>query len=307
MKENQNNNTAENTSKENGIRKRFVTIMDIYHNEDREKGMIMAIQEMTPFIHFIIKKKFSQYQKHYEDLVQQGTIGIIVGMEKYNPAISAPSTFFTYYIVHEMSRYIDTYAKKTTPYYAQQIAAISKAKEKFESAGVKYNEVDLASETGINIDTIHRCLNLINATNEMYIESEEFIDAQLSTKALSPEEEYLKKEEAEIVHKAVMSLDVLGYKATVAKFGLEGTPFPSGQNVTDKEIANKYGVSLDNVKKARHIAARKLRKMPELRALFYDHYSDSEECLLEEKQISLVPVSTANKMLDQLEGIEIDF
>ncbi len=303
MNENQGNESFK--LKENKIRNKFFGIMDVYHNQDAKLGMELAIKEMTPFIHYIIKKRFSSYSKHYEDLLSQGTIGVMVGLPKYDPNISAPSTFFNFYIMHEISRYVDTFAKKTSSYYSSTIGMITKAKEKLEKSGQEYNEIDIARETGLNMDTISHCMKLLTMTNEMYIESEDFVEAQITEKSLSPEEEYIRKEESEAIHKAVMSL---GEETPFIrmKFGLDGA-FPLGIKVSDKDVAKRIGTSIEKVKRARHNAIRKLRNMPELRALFYDHFSDSEEDLLEEKQIAFVPVEIAKKMMDQCDEIEINF
>lgn len=302
MEDKDNKKSVENSL--NKSTEKFKEIMTYYHGGKRELAIEMACNELSSFIHYKINKEYSAYLKYYEDMYNQGICGVLEGLKKYDPALGAPTTFFNFYIVHEISRFVDQFAKRTTSYYASNIATITRAQEKFDSSGKEYTEMDIARVTGLNLDTIHHCLKLMTMTNEMYIESEDFIESQISEKTLSPEEEYLKKEKTEALQKALSSL---GEDAEIiaAKYGMDGTN-SFKKELSDREVAKRFGIPVDRVKRARHNAIRKLRNMPELRSLFYDHLSDAE-ALMEENSVSFVPRATAEKIMDEYGEFEIDF
>jgi len=291
----------------NKITDRFKVIMDKYHNGEQSYAMEMALAEMGDFVHFLIKKHFSKYvYDYYEDFVQQGYVGILEGLKKYDPSKGAPSTFFNFYIMHEITRFIDQNIKKSSPYYAANIGIIDKAIKKYEETNTPYTEMDIANATGLNLDTISTCLKIMERTNTMHIESEDFIDAKISEKPLTPEEAYLKKEESDIFYKAIHSLGETEARILLTKFGLDGK-MPFGETIADKDVAQEIGVSLDKVKRVRHMAVRKLKNKPELKALFYSHFTGAEDDLVEEKEVAFVPLQRANKMMDDLEAVEINF
>ena len=112
------------------VKARFYSIMEDYHSGDDTKvqyALERAMREMEGFIHLIIKRSYSTYtKKYFYDLLQEGYLGVAIGMKKYNPDISMPSTFFFPYIKHEMQGFITRNVDKTTSHYSSNIKKINK-------------------------------------------------------------------------------------------------------------------------------------------------------------------------------------
>ena len=89
---------------------RIVRQMKDYHSgndELRQKAIDEIVADHSPYIHRVINHWFPTFRKEYgEDMFQEGAMGIIKGLEKYDPAQSKPTTFFHYYILHDITEYI---------------------------------------------------------------------------------------------------------------------------------------------------------------------------------------------------------
>ena len=103
----------------------YIAIMKDYNSGDERLQSIATekmIGELTGLVISVIKKRYPSYApKHYEDLIQVGEMGILIGLKDYNPEKSLPATFFVKYIIHEIQTYIDEIVYKTTPYYSSII------------------------------------------------------------------------------------------------------------------------------------------------------------------------------------------
>ena len=287
------------------VRKRFIKICEDFNSGDEERhkyAIECAVDELRSFVHYVIKKKYSTYGKYYEDLVQEGTVGIIKGLEKYNPKKSLPTTFFNLYIIHEMSKYIDTEVNKTTSHYSSNLTKINRAIDKFEQNGKKWNENDIAIETGLNMETVIQCLHIKEYKNEMHYETDEILEANISEHGDSPEQAFVKNERLETLYKAIGTL--LPEEITVLKYryGLMGA-----QTISYKEIAKEMGVSIEKVRKYRHDAIKKLRHKASMRSVFKDYINESETNSITENDIAIIPESMIDNSMKELEEIEFDF
>ena len=287
------------------VRKRFITICDDFNSGDEEKrkyAIECAIEELKSFVHYVIKKKYSTYGKYYEDLVQEGHVGIIKGLEKYDPRKSLPTTFFNLYIIHEMSKYIDTEVNKTTSHYSSNLTKINRAIDKFEQAGKKWNENDIAIETGLNMETVIQCLHIKEYKNEMYYESDEILEANISEHGDSPEQAFVKNERMETLYKAIGTLLPEEIMVLKYRYGLM-----DAQTISYKEIAKEMGVSIEKVRKYRHDAIKKLRHKASMRSVFKDYINESETNSITENDVAIIPESMIDNSMKELEEIEFDF
>lgn len=293
------------SSKSELIREKFVTICEKYNSGDpvlKRESLDEAIEELKSFVHYVIKKKYSTYGKHYEDLVQEGCIGIMKGMEKYDPAKSLPTTFFNLYIIHEMSKFIDTEVNKTTSHYSSNLTKINRVIDKFETQSKKWTVTDIAVETGLNMETVIQCLNIKEYKNEMYYETDEILEANLSERSPSPEQQYIENERLDVLYKAISTLLPEEIQVLKYRYGLAGS-----KTISYKEIAKEMGVSIEKVRKYRHDAIRKLRHKANMRNIFRDYMSDGESNSITENDISLIPEQIATNIMNELEELDFNF
>jgi RNA polymerase sigma factor (sigma-70 family) len=293
------------SSKSEIIREKFVGICEKYNSSDPElkKDAINdAIEELKSFVHYVIKKKYSTYGKHYEDLVQEGYIGIIKGMEKYNPDKSLPTTFFNLYIIHEMSKFIDTEVNKTTSHYSSNLTKINRVIDKIEASGKPWNANDIAIETGLNMETVIQCLNIKEYKNEMYYETDDILESNISERSPSPEQKYIENERLDTLYKSISGLLLEERLVLMYRYGLAGA-----KTISYKEIAKEMGVSIEKVRKYRHDAIRKLRHKANMKNTFRDYINESENNSITENDVSLIPEQIATNMMKELEEIEFDF
>ena len=296
-----------NEFEKESIRESFVKIMDKYHNgstQERQKALADAIGLLDGFVHLIIKRSYYTYaKKYFSDLLQEGYLGIVIGMEKYNPELSMPTTFFFPYIKHEMQGFITKNVDKTTSHYSANIRKINKAIDVFEKNNKQYTNVDIAIQTGMTIETVNQSMAIRNYRNEVHIDGcpGSVIDDKSVKKVQTPEEAYMEKEQSDIIQRSIINtLTENEIKVLEMRFGINNKKIlPEG------EIAKILHVPKDKVKKLLNSAIRKL-KDSEMGSLFKDRLA-GQRALIEESCISFVPKEIAELEIEQMEAIEISF
>lgn len=285
-------------------RAKFIDICARYKSDDNEirsQALADAIAELEGFVHHIIKKKYSTYGKYYEDLVQEGKIGIIQGMQKYDPTITLPSTYFNVYIIHEISKFIDTEINRTTSHYSSNLMKINKIIDRFTQEGREWTPSDIAIESGIKMETIIQCLQIKECNKEKYYESAEMMERDITQKDKSPEEQILENEKLDTIYKAIGNLDSLERTVIMMKYGI-GYP----QSYSYKTISEELDVPIEKIKKIRHDCIRKLKDNMHIKTFFKDYTKGSEYSLLDSTEISIVPEQIAESTMDELENMEFD-
>lgn len=281
------------------VQKRFFAIMEDYHSGDpaREKyALECAVEELKGFIYSIIKKSYMTYARNnYRDLVNEGVIGVIEGMKKYDPSKSMPTTFFSPYIKHEMQLLITKQVDKTTAHYSTNIKKINKVIEQFEINDIPYTNVDIAIQTGLSLETVNQSMAIRNFRDEIHADScqDGLIDANLKSRHMpTPEEDYIEKEEHDVLYKAIDdNLTPTEIKVLEMHFGLNGT-----ETFSEGEIAKQLGIPKDKVKKHLNSSIRKLKES-NLGKLYKDHLKHEQD-LIEETEVAVIPTLTINKQLD---------
>jgi len=280
----------------------FIEIMEKYHSKDsvlKERAQEEAVSALKSFVYSIIKEKFGTFFKYQEDLYQSGMMGVIIGMVKYDATQSMPTTFFNFYIIHEMTEFINTMVKKTTPHYASNLKKIMHVIDDFEDKDMFYTPADISIATGdLPLQTITKALAIKNSANEMYYENDDFLDSQISERFASPEQQYLEQEETSELYKAISELEPEERDTIKLLYGI------GVGNFSHKVIADKLNMPIENVRRIRVKALKKLEKKISLRKLFNDCPS-AEENILDENEIEFVPVSICARMMHDLESLEI--
>lgn len=253
------------------------------------------IEKLDMFVYYIIGRNFSTFKKFTKDLYQEGILGILKGFDAYNPEKSKPTTYFYIYIVHEMTEFVNLNVNKTTSHYAANIVKVKKAINHFEKAGRDWTIKDIAQETGISAETITQALNIMESSNEMHYETTDYLDAQISKRNPSPEEEYIKNEISQMLQDSIDTLDINEANVIRLKYGLSGE-----EPMSYKNIAARLGIQIDKIKKYHSAGIRKLRRCKIINGNFKG--LRREEKALNDSQIGIIPIKAAEAIMDEVDA-----
>lgn len=253
------------------------------------------IEKLDMFVYYIIGRNFSTFKKFTKDLYQEGILGILKGFDAYNPEKSKPTTYFYIYIVHEITEFVNLNVNKTTSHYAANIVKVKKAINHFEKAGRDWTIKDIAQETGISAETITQALNIMESSNEMHYETTDYLDAQISKRNPSPEEEYIKNEISQMLQDSIDTLDINEANVIRLKYGLSGE-----EPMSYKNIAARLGIQIDKIKKYHSAGIRKLRRCKIINGNFKG--LKREEKALNDSQIGIIPIKAAEAIMDEVDA-----
>ena len=120
--------------------KDFNIIMEDFQSGDPTriaKAKEDACENLKGFIIYMIMRNFWTYcRNNFYDLLQCGFIGVIKGMDVYDPTRTKPTTFFKTYIKSEISRYITEFLNHSTVHYASALNKINRAIRYFEANNI---------------------------------------------------------------------------------------------------------------------------------------------------------------------------
>ena len=134
------------------------------YNEGGEEDRKAAAEEMigvleSYILNIITKNYYTFTRKHMDDLLGQAYLGVMKGMPGYNPDKGKPTTWFSKYILHELTAYT-TYLSNNSQHYSNAWKKVSECINKRAKKGLGCTETDIYLETGIPIKTIRKCLAL---------------------------------------------------------------------------------------------------------------------------------------------------
>ncbi|BCJ93066.1 hypothetical protein acsn021_06350 [Anaerocolumna cellulosilytica] len=271
-----------------------------YHSsnsEIREAGTAEIINDYTKFISYIINTRYASYKSDWEELMQQGVLGILNALQTYDPALSKPTTYFYSYIVHELTDYVSNYKSTVSPYYAAQINKVKNSISELEKKGIQYTEHEISVLTGFSIESVCRILDLINRTNILHYESDDYLESCLTQNEKSPETHYIINEQNRIIHDALLCLPQIERKIILLKIGF------SIEKQTYKAIAKQVNLPVEQVKQLYQQGLQKLRRQPEMRKEFGDYTNRYNRKIINDIQIHLFSESNNSVITDTIKEI----
>ncbi len=228
---------------------------------DRAKELF--VKNMDKFITKFIAEQYPTFiGAHYEDMIQAARMGIIIGLNKYNPEIAKPTTFFVLYIKHEVSQYINNYVNGLSTYYANEKYKINKAISLLENDNREPSDMNIAEITGITTENVKQLRNMI-ASSSNVVYDEVFMNK--ADEKDTPEQVVLKKELGEIISSTIeKNLTEIEKKIIIMYYGL-----PDNSNKSEKKemfptkkafrnISDTLGIPYDKVRRYHASALRKL-------------------------------------------------
>lgn len=255
--------------------KDFNDIMADYHSGDEKRVMQAkedACANLKGFIVYMIMRNFWTYcHNYFQDMLQCGYIGVMKGMDAYDPSRTMPTTFFKTYIKCEITRFITEFLNGSTVHYATTLGKINKAKRYFESLNIEYNDTTLAEYLGISLVSVKEALASQEAAISVNYQDEfagvaddsPYIAKNAAFK--SPEEELEEQDLIDVLSEAMQKLTNEEREAISMRFGLEGSP------MSIRQIANELEIAQGTVKLYIQRALTKLRTS-KLREMYDDKY-----------------------------------
>ena len=224
-----------------------------------------------------VAKQYAHFSVPLMDLIQEGNLGLIKAVEKFNPDMGFRfSTYATQWIRQYISRYIMDKGKviHIPVHVVENEFKVRKAvdtllKELQREPTIK----ELAKETGFSEERVSELLNLIQdpLSIDMNVSNEN--DTCLSDLIADPHtKQMMKNIHDEFIHKDILkSLSILNERERdiiIKHFGLNNETA-----LTLEEIGKSYGITRERVRQIESAAIRKL-KSDDVRELLEGYYQD---------------------------------
>ena len=240
-----------------------------FHNPDpaiSNPAKELVFQNYKGLVSFVLTHYYSTYlANYYEDLAQQGNIGVLTGFASYDPEKDGkfyqPSTLLTRYIRHEIREYIAEAIDGTTTKYhsvGQKMVEIIRRKK---AEGQDIDPGDIANELNIPLMTARHALEAIKIRTNTISLDETINDGDTKigditpSKIDTPEEAALKKEFEDSIANAIkLTLNPVQQRAVRLFYGFE-----DGDNYTMAQIAEKLNLPQEKMRKILASANNQLR------------------------------------------------
>ena len=243
-------------------------------NEEAKKALIKANLKL---VITIAKKAIHASKLPMIDLIQEGNIGLMVAVDKFNWKFGYRfATYASWWIKQAMFKAISeqSHSVKIPVYIQETLSRYSKMKSEMEKEGiVDIKPEDVAAKLNIDANKINNYINAYKKTLslegdfEMQNGSEvrliDIIEDKKSSVTNVIEQDNLKKDIVALLNNSLKERE---QKVIALRFGLNG-----GERQTLEEIGKIYGVTKECIRQTEARALNKLKKNQDTFAL-YDNY-----------------------------------
>ncbi len=235
-----------------------------------KKGDVFArnkvIELNLPLITKIASKSIQSSVLSKSDLIQEGTLGLVVAIDKFNPDLGFKfATYASWWIKQAMFKAISeqSYALNIPVYIQETLSRYNKTKQQMEQAQNKeVSKKDVAKKLNLTEEKIDTFLNVFNRALSIEQGSALSGNKELSlSEIIEDEKQNVEREVVDIelrndIKKALDNLKEKERNVLVLRFGLE-----DNKRKTLEEIGNSYGVTKECI---RQIEKRALDKISHL-------------------------------------------
>ena len=240
---------------------RIRNIMKDYHSgnmELKQQSMASMLDEVDGFIRERVSKS-SFYKHDFDDVVSACRCEVLSEMKNYDPEKGAPTTYFSFIILHAISQYSDTHYNKSTQHYSQIANRVRTAVRTLRADGIENpSPGTIATRANLTVKQVMDGLSIIRAANEKSISETEGTREYLAMYTKSTEEDYLKREEKNMWVRAMNEIDDNAAQAFMLFYGIESPPMSCA------EIAKVVGIPQKDVKRIVEHTKRYLARNKEI-------------------------------------------
>jgi RNA polymerase primary sigma factor len=201
------------------------------------------------------------------DLISEGNIGLMKAVERFDPAKGGKlSTYGSWWIKQSIKRALANQSKtiRLPVHLVDKISKMRRTATKLqEELGREPTDDELGEEMGITASRVTqmRMAAIRPASLDAPIgdeDSNNFAEVVQDESANTPYEQLEEKTVTRMLQEMVKTLDPREATILKARFGLDGGP-----EKTLEEVGQKFGVTRERVRQIQNIALMKLRKMIE--------------------------------------------
>ena len=224
-----------------------------------------------------IAKKYSNAGLSFLDLVEEGNIGLMKAVEKYDTTKGCKlSTYASWWIRQSIMRALANQGKivRVPVYMIEKMASVKKVIEKYNVAnGRQPSNKELAEATGESLKTIIEILELFQKPNYLHSSLKEddmceFINVIEDTDALTPLQSLCASMLRDDIIELLQLLSEREQKVLILRFGLT-----EEKSKTLEEIGALIGVTRERIRQIETGALKKLHSFLQEYKLEYTDYS----------------------------------
>ena len=239
---------------------------DLYYRNDLEAARQLVMAHLRFVVH--IARGYSGYGLPQADLIQEGNVGLMKAVRKFNPELGVRLiSFAVHWIKSEMHEYIIKNWKivKVATTKAQRKLFFNLRSQKKELNWLSQDEIKtISNELGVDEKSIKEMESRLSSSDMSFDPPSEANDdeASFSPSGFLADEskdpaELIEREDSEeysheLLHKAMSALDSRSKEILIDRWLQD-------QKLTLHELADKYGVSAERIRQIEKAAMEKVK------------------------------------------------
>ncbi len=239
---------------------------DLYYRNDLEAARQLVMAHLRFVVH--IARGYSGYGLPQADLIQEGNVGLMKAVRKFNPEVGVRLiSFAVHWIKSEMHEYIIKNWKivKVATTKAQRKLFFNLRSQKKELNWLSRDEIKtISNELGVDEKSIKEMESRLSSSDMSFDPPSEANDdeASFSPSGFLADEskdpaELIEREDSEeysheLLHKAMSALDSRSKEILIDRWLQD-------QKLTLHELADKYGVSAERIRQIEKAAMEKVK------------------------------------------------
>ena len=239
---------------------------DLYYRNDLEAARQLVMAHLRFVVH--IARGYSGYGLPQADLIQEGNVGLMKAVRKFNPEVGVRLiSFAVHWIKSEMHEYIIKNWKivKVATTKAQRKLFFNLRSQKKELNWLSQDEIKtISNELGVDEKSIKEMESRLSSSDMSFDPPSEANDdeASFSPSSFLADEskdpaDLIEREDSEeysheLLHKAMSALDSRSKEILIDRWLQD-------QKLTLHELADKYGVSAERIRQIEKAAMEKVK------------------------------------------------